>query len=239
MNESNVVRSWTRYLGVVFFMSFAGLAGCGLDKAREAAGAGTHQLKAGEMSAAERKYGIAPVRDPSVTYQPDVVLVGRGAEAIREQSTNGFIWIIDGSAAHANELTPGKIFFMTGRAVGRVVDVRKSGSDLVVAVGPVNLAEVVQEALVHIGAMPINFAEALVFNSPDMPGEFVPLTRQSPSAAPNLVRDGQDTGWRLYKTQHPRRRRMQVPLLPPVTITRRISRPNPMPPCRPWVSMCR
>src|ERR1700759_5459814 len=90
------------------------------------------QVKASDMSPAERKYGMAPVPDPSVTYKPDVILVGGGAEAIRDFSANGLIWTIDGSAPHASELAAGKVFFMTGRAVGRVLDVRKDGSNLVI-----------------------------------------------------------------------------------------------------------
>jgi hypothetical protein len=70
------------------------------------------------------EYGIAPVPDPSVTYQPDVIVVGGGADAIRAQSSNGFIWTIDGHAPHAADLAPGKIFFLTNRAVGRVLDIR-------------------------------------------------------------------------------------------------------------------
>jgi hypothetical protein len=191
-----------RYLGAVFLIILATLTGCGKGKGHDTV-KGAHQLKASEMSVAERKYGIAPVADPSVTYQPAVVLVGGGAEAIREQSTNGFIWTIDGSVPRANELAPGKIFFMTGRAVGRVLDVHKSGGDLVVTVGPANLTEIVREAHIHIEAMPVDFGEALEFNSPDMPGEFVPLTRTITVPAPSLARDGQESGWRFYRTQAP------------------------------------
>ena len=61
--------------------------------------------------------GIAPVPDSTVTYQPDVVVVSGGGDAIRAQSTNGFIWTIDANAPHASELAPGKIFFMTNRSV--------------------------------------------------------------------------------------------------------------------------
>ncbi|MEJ1963460.1 MAG: hypothetical protein WDO56_18645 [Gammaproteobacteria bacterium] len=95
-----------------------------------------HQLKKSEMSVAEQKYGIAPIPDASVTYQPDVIVVGGGADSVRSQNPNGFIWTIDASAAHANELVPGKVFFLTNRAVGRVLDVRRSGGTLVVTIGP-------------------------------------------------------------------------------------------------------
>jgi hypothetical protein len=57
-------------------------------------------------------------------------------------------------------LEPGKVFFMTGRAVGRVLDVRKAGADLIVTVGPVTLTEIIRKAHIHIADMPIDFGEA-------------------------------------------------------------------------------
>jgi hypothetical protein len=132
----------------VLLVAMTLLAGCDrkppqISQSARRANGPPHQLTKSEMSEAEQKYGIAPIPDPSVTYQPAVILVGGGAEAIRELSPNGFMWTIDGSAPHANELVPGKIFFMTGRAVGRVLDVRKDGGNLVVTVGPVDITEVI------------------------------------------------------------------------------------------------
>jgi hypothetical protein len=142
-------------------------------------------LKKSEMTVAEQKYGIAPIPDPSVTYQPEVIVVGGGAEAIRAQSTNGFVWTIDGRAPHAAELVPGKIFFLTNRAVGRVLDVRKDGSNLVVTVGPVDLVEVVRRAEIHVD-MPIDFAEAVAYSSPDLPGQSTPAERLSAAAVTDV-----------------------------------------------------
>jgi hypothetical protein len=160
----------------VLVIAIAVIAGCG--RRRPARSGPARQLKKSELSVAEQKYGIAPTPDPSVTYQPDVIIVGGGADAIRAQSANGFIWTIEGNAPHAAELVPGKIFFMTGRAVGRVLDVRKDGSNLVVVVGPVDLTEVVREAHVSID-MPIDFGEAIAYSSPDLPGRVVSLARKS------------------------------------------------------------
>ncbi len=165
-----------------------------------------HQLKKSDLTVAERKYGIAPVPDKSVTYQPDVIVVGGGAAAIRAQSSNGFIWTIDASAPHANDLAPGKLFFMTNRAVGRVLEVHKSGSDLVITVGPVDITEIVSEAHIHIVDMPIDFGEALAYTAPDLPGQvasnrpfYVPPAVAVESAVPAVLR--QPSGWGLYRTQ--------------------------------------
>jgi hypothetical protein len=130
-------------------------------------------LKKSELSVAEQKYGVAPIPGPSVTYQPDVIVVGGGGDAIRAQSSNGFIWTIDAKAPRADELAPGKIFFMTNRAVGRVLDVRKNGGDLIVAVGPVDIVEVVRDADIKI-SMPIDFGEAIPYTSADLPAQSIP-----------------------------------------------------------------
>ena len=159
-----------------------------------------HQLKKSDLTVAEQRYGIAPIPDKSVTYQPDVIIVGGGAAAIREQSSNGFIWTIDARAQHADDLVPGKVFFMTNRAVGRVLEVHKFGSDLVVTVGPVDITEIVSEAHIHIVDMPINFGEALTYTAPDLPGQVAsdrPL--REPSAVPAVLR--QQSGWGVYRMQ--------------------------------------
>jgi hypothetical protein len=165
----------TRIL-VVLFLGLAIVAGCG--RRRSSRSGAAHQLKKSEMSLAEQKYGIAPIPDSSVTYQPDVIVVGGGADAIRAESSNGFIWTIDGNAPHAVDLVPGKIFFLTGRAVGRVLDVHKDGNNLVVVVGPVDLTEVIRDADIHID-MPIDFGEAIAYSAPDLPGRVVSLARAS------------------------------------------------------------
>jgi hypothetical protein len=157
------------------------LAACGRKTSQH--GEAAHQLTKAQMSAAEQKYGIAPVPDASVTYQPDVIVVGGGAESVRSQSTNGFIWTIDAAARHADELVPGKIFFLTGRAVGRVLDVRKEGGNLVITTGPVDIAELVKEAHIHIADMPINFGEAIPYTSADLPGQTVSLARLDSAGA--------------------------------------------------------
>jgi hypothetical protein len=168
-------RHQTRTL-VVLFVALAIVAGCG--RRRSTRSASVRQLKKSELSIAEQNYGIAPILDPSVIYQPDVIIVGGGADAIRAQSSNGFVWTIDGSAPHAAELVAGKIFFMTGRAVGRVLDVRKDAGNLVIVVGPVNLNEVIREAHIELD-MPLDFGEAIAYSLPDLPGRVVSLARAS------------------------------------------------------------
>jgi hypothetical protein len=135
------------------------------------------QLKKSEMTDAEIKYGIAPIPNSLVTYQPDVVVVGGGADAIRSQSSSGFIWTIDADAPHANELAEGKVLFLTNRAVGRILELRHERDALIVVVGPVDLPEIVSEAHIDIASTPIDLDDAISYNLPEAPGQDTRLSQ--------------------------------------------------------------
>lgn len=132
------------------------------------------QLRKSDLTAAQIKYGIAPVPDPSIVYQPAVVLVGGGPEAVRSLSATGLTWTIDAGAPHAGELVEGKIMFLTGRAVGRVLDVRKDGGNLAVTLGPVAITEIIRKCDLQYDPIPIDFSEALRYSVPDLPGRVIP-----------------------------------------------------------------
>ena len=204
------VKLAARWGGVLLILVISTVAGC--SRHGSPSSGPPRQLRKSELTAAEQKYGVAPVPDKSVTYQPDVVVVGGGAAAIRELSSNGFIWTIDARAPHAADISPGKVFFMTNRAVGRVLEVHKSGSDLVLTLGPVDITEIVSEAHIHIVAMPIDFGEALAYAAPDLPGQVAsnsafhaPAAGQEESAVPAgsavpaVLRPS--SGWNFYRTQ--------------------------------------
>lgn len=159
------------------------------------------QLKKSELSEAERRFGVAPVPDATVTYQPDVIIVGGGAAAIRSQDSTGFRWTIDAGAPRARDLVPGKIFFMTGRAVGRVLDVRPQGGDLIVTVGPVTLTEVIRDAHIHIVDMPIDLGEAIPYTSTDLPGQVVTAGMPRSHGGVMPATFVTDSGWSLYRAQ--------------------------------------
>jgi hypothetical protein len=137
------------------------------------------QIKRSEMSAAELKFGIAPVPDRSVVYQPNVIVVGGGAEAIRSMSSNGLTWTIDASAPRADELAEGKIMFMTDLAAGRVLGVQKDGNDLAVTLGPVNITDLIRTCDINPGPIPIDFNDAIPFTVPDLPGRLIPTKRSA------------------------------------------------------------
>ncbi|MCZ7422772.1 hypothetical protein O7605_25040 [Verrucosispora sp. WMMA2121] len=91
------------------------------------------------------RYGMAPVPHPDLTYQPDVVLVGGGGRSVRSVTADGLTWRLDGDAPRATDLAPGKVMFVTGRGVGRVLDVQRDGGDLLVTIGPVTVTDVIRD----------------------------------------------------------------------------------------------
>ena len=74
VRETIILTAHRKSALAVLFVAIAMVAGCGKKQSQHSGPA--HQLKKDEMSAAEQKYGIAPIPDSSVTYQPDVIVVG-------------------------------------------------------------------------------------------------------------------------------------------------------------------
>ena len=83
----------------------------------------TTQIKPHESSdaALADRYGFAPRPDPSITYQPDVIMIEGGPKVIRGVSADGLTWSVDASAPGVDRLQPGTIMFLTSQAVGRVM----------------------------------------------------------------------------------------------------------------------
>jgi hypothetical protein len=138
-------------------------------------------LSAAALSEAEIRFGVSPKLDKRVTYQPDVIVMEHGAEAIRSQSADGFTWTIDANAEGASEIEPGKIVFATGRVVGRVFKVARKGNNLDVTLGPVELTDVIKEAHIDYNGA-IDPAKMIVYVAPlGYPGTF--LDRDAPDPA--------------------------------------------------------
>ncbi len=173
---------------VVLLIAAATVDGCA--RRPSSRSSSLHQLKKSDLTAAELKYGIAPIPDASVAYQPAVVVVGGGADAVRALSPTGLTWTIDAHAPHASELTEGKIIFLTNRAVGRVLDVRRDGGNLAVTLGPVAITEIIKKCDIHIDAMPIDFSEAIAYEAPELPGRVI----AAPGSAELRPWDGQEVG---------------------------------------------
>ena len=156
--------------------ALAVIGGCGRRPPRPTSGA--HLVKRSELSASEIKYGLAPARSSAVTYQPDVVIVEGGADVIRGLSTDGLVWTIDANAPGAADVAVGKIIFVTGRAVGRVLGVRREGNIMSVVIGPALINEIFENAHFTV-TQDVDFGEAIEYLAPDYPGQSIPIMPQS------------------------------------------------------------
>lgn len=117
----------------------------------------------------ELKWGVSPTRNDKVTYQPDVIIMEHGADAVRAMASNGLTWTIDASAPQANEIKVDKILFATGRVMGRVLAVQHTPAGLDVTLGPVEITDVIKECDLRAD-QPLDLTSALVYTAPDYPG---------------------------------------------------------------------
>jgi hypothetical protein len=139
-------------------------------------------------------YGLGPTRDPSVTYQPDVVLVEGGPSIIRWASDDAMTWAIDRNAPGAADLAVGKIMFATSVAMGRVAEIEDQGDERIVTIVPVGLTDLVRDADIQID-QDLDLAAASYHQLPaGVPAIFpddTPSASPSPSAAADTdVPDG-------------------------------------------------
>jgi hypothetical protein len=175
-------------------VQLAVLAACGHSSDKKVIGNSTApttsdqgQLPVVSLSEAEKRFGVSPTRNKEVVYQPDVIIMEHGAEAIRSYSSNGLTWTIDANAPHAAEIQRDKILFATGRAVGRVLKVERKGDNLDVTLGPVELTDVIEEAHIHYeGAL--DTSQMMVYYAPDFPGTYTDLSEPA-TASTSVMRE--------------------------------------------------
>lgn len=117
----------------------------------------------------ELKWGISPTRNDKVTYQPGVIIMEHGSDAVRAMSSNGMTWTIDATAPGADEIKPDKILFATGRVMGRVLAVDHTPNGLAVTLGPVEITDVIKDCDLK-SDQPIDIGSALVYSAPNYPG---------------------------------------------------------------------
>ncbi len=141
------------------------------------------------LSETELKFGVAPRRTSSVEYQPDVIVMEQGDKAIRSIATNGIEWEFDANAEHVGEFQEGKIVFATGRAVGRIVSLKKEGSSVKAVLGPIQLTDVIKNGKFKMDA-PISADNMISYVAPDFPQEADAQPGEKKSAN-QPARDGQ------------------------------------------------
>jgi hypothetical protein len=136
-----------------------------------------------KLTANELRWGISPTRNAKVTYQPDVIIMEHGSDAVRAMASNGLTWTIDANAPQADEIKVDKILFATGRVMGRILAVEHTPSGLAVTLGPVEITDVIKECDLS-SDQPIDLSSALVYTAPDYPGA---TTHDAPAAATSFA----------------------------------------------------
>jgi hypothetical protein len=202
MRPGSIVRSRFAALAALLFVTVGcGARGCGDAPGPSSSARREPRVAApGDLTPNERAWGVAPVRSPAVTYQPDVVMVEGGPDVVRGLAADGLTWTIDASAPNAGEIVPGKIVFLTSRVVGRVLGVTKQQGTLGVVLGPVEITDVIREGTFAVD-QPIDLSKVLTYTQQDPPGAFTPtepLARfdDSASPGPRAMLASYPAGWR-------------------------------------------
>lgn len=121
------------------------------------------------LTKTELQFGRAPQPAPGLTYQDGIVLMEHGDQAIRGVGSDGLTWIINANAPHANEIQIDKVIFATERCVGKVLDVQRTGDELKVLLGPVQITDVIKQGH-FVYNQPIDLDNAIAVSAPDYPG---------------------------------------------------------------------
>jgi hypothetical protein len=152
--------------------AFAGLVvllyGCKKQGAPESQQA-QQRVEPSKLSDAEFRFGVSATRNGKVTYQPDVIVVEHGAEAIRSANSDGISVTIDANLPEAAQFEPGKVVFLTSRAAGRVLAAQRDGNDLRLFLGPVEITDIIKDADLSTD-QPLDLNSMVAYTAPDYPG---------------------------------------------------------------------
>jgi hypothetical protein len=137
--------------------------------AAEAGGTAGRPLDPHRLSESELRYGRAPQPAPGLTYQDGIILMEHGDKAIRGVGSDGLTWIIDANAPLANQIEVGKVLFATDRCVGKVLSVQRSGDELAVILGPIQITDVIKQGH-FVYDQPVDLNNFTAIAAPDYPG---------------------------------------------------------------------
>ncbi|HEX6808627.1 MAG TPA: hypothetical protein VF118_11605 [Gemmatimonadaceae bacterium] len=142
------------------------------------------------LTKSEIQFGVAPKRSPDVEYQPGVIVMEHGDQAIRAVGGDGMSWTFDANAPQVSDFQEGKIVFATGRAVGRILRLERDGSTVTAILGPVQLTDVIQNGR-FIMDQAVDPDKMITYVAPDYPGmnNDSSLTKSASLDAP----DGEET----------------------------------------------
>jgi len=146
------------------------------------------------LSKSEIQFGVAPKRSPDVEYQPGVIVMEHGDQAIRAAGGNGMSWTFDANALNVSDFQEGKIVFATGRAVGRIMGLKRDGSTVTVILGPVQVTDVIRNGR-FIMSQAVDADKMITYVAPDYPGlqSDSGLTKSASLDAPGDGAGGEET----------------------------------------------
>ena len=121
------------------------------------------------MSPTEVQFGVAPKLSKDVEYQPNVIVMEQGDKAIKSIASDGLTWTFDANAPHVSDFAEGKIVFATGRAVGKVMALKKSGSTVTAVLGPVQLEDLIKNGR-FVMEETVDPNKMISYVAPDYPG---------------------------------------------------------------------
>ncbi len=127
-----------------------------------------HPVDPAALTESQRKFGVAPTPDAKVEYQPGIIIMEHGDQAIRSFGSDGLTWTFDASAPHVNEFQMGKIVFATGRACGRIIMLKPQGDTVKVILGPVQLTDIIRSGSFAMDA-PLDMDKMIPYVYPDFP----------------------------------------------------------------------
>jgi hypothetical protein len=127
-----------------------------------------HPIDPHTLSESQLKFGIAPRRDPSVEYQPDIILMENGDKAIKSVASDGMTWTFDANAPQVSDFQEGKVVFATGRAVGRVLGLKRQGDTVSVILGPIQLTDVIRNGSFAMNQS-VDLNNMISYVAPDYP----------------------------------------------------------------------
>jgi hypothetical protein len=141
------------------------------------------EVRPTRWTGAALRYGAPVSRQTGITYQPGVVFVGGGPDAVRSVSADGLVWTIDATTPGLADLRVGNVMLFTNLGSGRVLALRDVGTDMQVLLGPVSLTDVIRDGT-FASAAPIPLADGLYYST-SVPSPPAPA---SPSASLSAYR---------------------------------------------------
>ena len=136
-------RSWVAALVVAVLATICVACSSGDDSA----GSARVSSPDPRLTDTEWDFGQSIRRDTEgVTFQPDVVIPGGGADSVVEVSGDGLTWTLDGDAAEVSDLAVGKVLLVTNRGAGRILGVTSlENGDVAVTLGPAEITDFIRD----------------------------------------------------------------------------------------------